>query len=63
MKTRNSVGLELRKQNKKRGFHWLLSKTEYIPVEECSKDASSVSSYFQRSNVVISVICLVILLL
>lgn len=63
MKTRNSVGLELRKQNRKRGFQWLLSKTEYIPVEECNSPGSSVSPYYLTSNVVIAMFALTVTLL
>ncbi|GFT44329.1 xaa-Pro aminopeptidase 1 [Nephila pilipes] len=35
MKTRNTVGIELQKQGRERGLRWLLSKTEYIPVDKC----------------------------
>lgn len=59
MKTRNSVGLELRKQNRKRGFHWLLSKTEYVPNEKCDNNALSYSRCYLISNVIMTALVFV----
>ncbi|GFV97478.1 xaa-Pro aminopeptidase 1 [Trichonephila clavipes] len=42
MKTRNTVGIELQKQGRERGLRWLLSKTEYIPVDNCSNHSPNV---------------------
>ncbi|GIY10041.1 xaa-Pro aminopeptidase 1 [Caerostris darwini] len=41
MKARNTVGIELKKQGRTKGLHWLLSKTEYIPVHSCPNHSSN----------------------